>query len=81
MDQLDYYQDKKWCPSCDGYVNYLMSVEHSFCVQCGEEVRLFSEEDWESFHEGMKAKKPKGGRPRKRATGQTSPRTTGRESA
>ena len=40
MDALDYYQDKKWCPACDGYVNYLMSVERSFCVQCGDEVRL-----------------------------------------
>ena len=61
MDNIDYYQDKKWCPSCNDYVNYLMSVEHSFCVSCGGEVRLFSKEDWEAFHEGMKAKRPKGG--------------------
>lgn len=67
MDALDYYEDRKWCPTCGGYVAYLMSVEHSFCVECGGEVRLFSQQDWESFHSEMKAKKPKGGRPRKRA--------------
>ncbi len=69
MDNLDYYQDKKWCPACEDYVNYLMSIEHSFCVCCGGEVRLFSKEDWETFQEGLKARRPKGGRPRKKATG------------
>ena len=67
MDKLDYYQDKKWCPCCKDYVAYLMSVEHSFCVNCGGEVRLFSKEDWETFHEELKSKKPRGGRPRKKA--------------
>ncbi|MDA1264504.1 MAG: hypothetical protein O2816_05420 [Planctomycetota bacterium] len=70
MDTLDYYQDKKYCPCCQGYVNYLMSIEHSFCVDCGGEVRLFSKEDWESFHEGLKTRKPKGGRPRKKTADQ-----------
>lgn len=68
MDAFDYYDDKKYCPCCDAYVAYLMSIEHSFCVQCGGEVRLFSKEDWEEFHEQMKSKKPKGGRPKKTAT-------------
>jgi len=67
MDNLDYYQDKKWCPTCEDYVTYLMSVEHSFCVECGGEVRLFSKEDWDSFHEALKSKRPKGGRPRKKS--------------
>ena len=67
MDNLDYYSDKKFCSSCDEYVSYLMSVEHSYCVQCGEEVRLFSKEDWTEFHEAMQARRPKGGRPRKNA--------------
>lgn len=67
MDAIDYYSDKKWCPCCQNYVAYLMSVDSSFCVQCGGEVRLFSKEDWDSFHSGLQTKKPKGGRPKKRA--------------
>ncbi len=74
MDPLSYYSDKKWCPHCAGYVAYLMSIEHSYCVKCGGEVKLFNQSDWESFHEGLQAKKPKGGRPRKKAN-------TDRESA
>ena len=65
MDTRDFYSDKKWCPSCDEYVNYLMSVEHSFCTNCGQEVRLFSKEDWSNFNDTLEARKPKGGRPRK----------------
>ena len=68
MDNIDYYSDKKFCSQCDGYVHYLMSIEHSFCVQCGAEVRLFSSDDWEEFNEALNAKRPKGGRPRKKDT-------------
>ena len=85
MDPLSYYSDKKWCPRCDEYVTYLMSIEHSYCVSCGDEVRLFSEEDWESFHSSMQSKRPKGGRPRKKATANAPVhhpgRKSGRESA
>ena len=69
MDRIDFYDDKKFCPCCDDYVTYLMSVEHSFCTRCGGEVRLFSKDDWEEFHSEMAAKRPKGGRPRKKAAG------------
>ena len=72
MDPLDYYSDRKFCPACAKYVPYLMSIERSFCVECGGEVRLFSQDDWKSFHESLAAKRPKGGRPRK---------SSGRESA
>ncbi|MCP3916407.1 MAG: hypothetical protein GY711_12690 [bacterium] len=65
MDNLDYYSDHKYCPTCDKYVSYLMSIEQSFCTQCGSEVRLFSKDDWQEFNESMAAKRPKGGRPRK----------------
>ena len=65
MDHPDYYSDRKFCGHCDAYVPYLMSVEHSYCVECGSEVRLFSERDWEAFNESMQARRPKGGRPRK----------------
>lgn len=72
MERFDYYTDRKFCPSCRTYVAYLMSIEHSYCAQCGCEVRLFSEEDWRSFNDSLQAKRPKGGRPRK---------SSGRESA
>lgn len=60
--EKDFYSDRKWCPSCDGYVSYLMSLDTSFCVDCGGEVRLFSKEDWLAFSETMQARRPKGGR-------------------
>ena len=69
MDILsDFQNDRKWCSACDGYVSYLMSIDKSFCAQCGAEVRLFSEEDWIAFSEKMEARKP--GRRRKKASPQ-----------
>ena len=65
METSDFYNDKKYCEHCDDYVNYLMGLEHSFCVSCGERVRLFSKQDWESFHETLARGRQKGGRPRK----------------
>ena len=60
MDFLsDFQNDRKWCSACDEYVSYLMSIEKSFCVQCGGEVRLFSEEVWIAFSEKMDARKPR----------------------
>ncbi|MGD2016783.1 MAG: hypothetical protein PVJ89_01590 [Planctomycetota bacterium] len=60
MDFLsDFQNDRKWCPACDVYVSYLMSIEKSYCVQCGGEVRLFNEEDWLAFSEKMDARKPR----------------------
>ena len=60
----DFYTDKKWCPSCEEYGPYLMSIEHSYCTTCGSEVRLFSDADWGTFQDSMSARRPKGGRPR-----------------
>jgi len=60
--EKDFYSDRKWCPCCDTYVSYLMSLDTSFCVECGGEVRLFSKEDWLAFSETMQARRPKGGR-------------------
>lgn len=65
MEYQDYYSDHKYCTHCQKYVSYLMSVDHSFCVECGGVVRLFSKEDWKHFNNSMAAKRPKGGRPRK----------------
>jgi hypothetical protein len=65
MEQLDYYSDRKFCTTCNAYVPYLMSVDKSYCAQCGQEVRLFSQQDWTAFNESMQEKRGKGGRPRK----------------
>ena len=65
MDHPDFYSDRKYCHQCQDYVCYLMGIEHSYCVQCGTQVRLFSDDDWKVFNESMNARKPKGGRPRK----------------
>ena len=68
----DFYSDRKFCPHCDTYVSYLQSMEHCYCVDCGQAVRLFSDEDWDSFHTSLKERRPKGGRPRKGQTGRES---------
>ncbi len=68
----DFYSDRKFCDGCNEYVSYLMSVETSYCVQCGAQVHLFSKSDWQNFNESMQERRPKGGRPAK---------TKGKESA
>jgi hypothetical protein len=65
MENSNYYNDHKYCQHCQKYVSYLMSMEHSYCIECGERVKLFSKEDWVNFNETMTRQKPKGGRPRK----------------
>lgn len=66
---LSFHDDTKFCPSCDTYVRYLSSIDRSYCVDCGGEVRLLSESDWAKFQEQLEARKPKGGRPRKKKSG------------
>ena len=66
MDQLDYYSDRKFCTSCAAYVPYLMSVDRSYCAQCGAPVKLFSTEDWATFNDKLAERREnKGGRPRR----------------
>jgi len=62
-----FHNDTKFCPCCNEYVNFLASIENSYCIQCGAEVRMFSKADWAAFQSKMEARKPKGGRPRKDA--------------
>ncbi|MFT7678972.1 MAG: hypothetical protein ACI8QC_002971 [Planctomycetota bacterium] len=64
MSQSDFYKNQKFCPTCDHYVSYLQSVSNAYCIECGDEVRLFSTDDWESFNNRVDAKRPKGGRPK-----------------
>ncbi len=66
MDIPDFYSDRKYCTHCRQYVPYLMSTEHSFCAHCGNEVRLFSDADWEAFNASIKDRRPRGGRRRKK---------------
>ena len=66
-----FHNDTKYCPCCETYVRYLASIDRSYCIECGGEVRLMSEVDWGTFQERMEARKPKGGRPRKGSRRQT----------
>ncbi len=45
MGNTEFYNESKWCDGCKGYVRFLMSVNHSFCVQCGGKVRLFANDE------------------------------------
>ena len=66
------YDDHKYCPTCKGYVPYLQSIELAYCVQCGDAVRLFSDEDWSRFQQRLSDRRPKGGRPKKKRQAVTS---------
>jgi uncharacterized protein (DUF983 family) len=54
---VNYYNSKKYCPSCREYVRFLQSIDESFCVACGSKVRLFSTADKRAFLDGLKADK------------------------
>ena len=56
-DLRDFYNELKWCPSCDAYVRYMMSVNHSYCSDCGSHVRLFSKQDSVEFSEQVQKRK------------------------
>ncbi|MEZ6016217.1 MAG: hypothetical protein R3F49_13945 [Planctomycetota bacterium] len=64
MQTADFYAATKYCPCCDKNVRYLASIEVSYCVECGGEVRLFSAAEWTAFNATLEARKSKGGRPR-----------------
>lgn len=54
---MDFNNEKKWCTHCNEYVRYLMSVDHSFCAQCGNKVRIFSDADSQRFSTDLEKKK------------------------
>ena len=56
----DFDQDKKWCDECNDYQRYMMSVDHSFCAECGSKVRLFSKKDAEAFGEELTKRRWRG---------------------
>jgi hypothetical protein len=49
MERGDFYADKKWCEQFNAYVHFLLSIDKSFCVECGGVVHLFSKDDWRNF--------------------------------
>ncbi len=51
-DNNSFYNDQKFCPTCDEYVSYLSSPVQCYCVQCGGEARIMSPEDWAIFNHG-----------------------------
>jgi len=54
MGKQDFYGERKWCEQCKDYVRYLMSIDHSYCADCGNRVKLFSRDDAERFSETVK---------------------------
>ena len=57
MSKSDFHTEKKWCEKCNAYKRYLMSVNHSFCLDCGSKVRLFSRKDAAEFGEVLQRRR------------------------
>jgi len=57
MGTSEFYNEKKFCEACKTYVRFLMSVNHSFCVQCGNKVRMFNRDDAQTFVETVQRHK------------------------
>jgi hypothetical protein len=53
----DFYTEQKWCSECNSYVRFMMSVNHSYCVNCGGRVRLFNSNDSATFQETVQRHK------------------------
>lgn len=53
----EFYDEQKWCEHCREYVKFLMSVNHSYCVHCGNRVRLFSRNDSAQFQDHVQRHK------------------------
>lgn len=57
MGTSEFDRETKWCDACQGRVRFLMSVNHSFCVDCGGKVRMFSREESLLFAETVQRHK------------------------
>lgn len=55
--KTDFEQERKWCPKCEAYRRYLMSINHSFCIECGTQMRLFSQKDQARFTEELQRRR------------------------
>ncbi len=56
-DHAEFYRETKWCEHCRTYVRFLMSVNHSFCIECGNRVRLFNRQDSAQFQDTVQRHK------------------------
>jgi len=54
---MDFYNETKWCPKCKDYVRYMMSVNASYCSECGTPVRLFNKEDLVRFNADLEKRR------------------------
>jgi hypothetical protein len=53
----EFYTEQKWCEHCSHYVRFMMSINQSYCVECGGRVRLFNQSDANSFQETVQRHK------------------------
>ncbi|HEX9794943.1 MAG TPA: hypothetical protein VGC54_13255 [Planctomycetota bacterium] len=57
MATTNYYEEKKFCPSCSTYVRFLQSPAASYCAECGSRVLLFNRRDRANFQAALQAQK------------------------
>lgn len=57
VSNTEFYNERKWCEHCQDYVRFLMSVNHSFCIDCGGRVRLFNRNDSRNFKDTVQRHK------------------------
>ncbi len=48
---IAFYDETKWCGACSRDVRFLMSVNHSYCIDCGNTVTMFRREAGSAFDE------------------------------
>jgi hypothetical protein len=51
---MPFYEELKWCKKCGKYVRYLLSLNGSYCVECGAEVCLFNKRDLKDFKRALR---------------------------
>jgi hypothetical protein len=44
-NDAEFYRETKWCEHCQAQVRYLASVNQSYCIDCGNRVRLFRKDE------------------------------------
>lgn len=49
MGTTNFYDDSRFCATCQTYVRFLLSPRAAYCVECGGRVRIFSQGDLEKF--------------------------------
>jgi len=40
-----FYEDARYCSTCETYVRYLLAVDVAYCATCGAVVSLYAERD------------------------------------